>query len=220
MKTISHVSSLGFAVLVCLLATSSAGAQQQETSRSPPSDKPCNTAVAAVGGALIGALLGGKRGALVGGAIGSAACMGANYHAKKVKSQQQVNEAYQRANGGELPEHATLVEYQPRINPAPQMQPGASSTLDSYIEVAQGQDGVAPRIEEEITLIGPDGKQLKSIRKPANESQTSGAFETQFAFTLPKGVREGLYQFRTAVYLNGENVREEQLPLQVVSATM
>lgn len=218
MKIVSRPAALG-ALLVVMLAAPQAGAQQQQT-QEPASSKPCNSVAMAAGGALLGALLGGKRGAAIGGALGGAACLAANYHAKNVKSAKDVNAAYQQANGGELPEHATLVEYQSRINPTARVQPGAQSTLDSYIEVAQGRDGVQPKIEEEITLLGPDGKALKTVRKPANDGQASGAFETTFAFALPKGVAEGEYQFKTAVFLDGRNVREELLPLHVVSGEM
>lgn len=209
--------ALALCLVVVIGITTAPEAAPQERDQGS-SDKPCNAAATAIGGALIGALLGGKRGAAIGGALGGAACLAANYHAKKIRSAQEVDADYERSNGGHLPEHATLVDYQARIDPQPRVQPGESSALASYIEVAQGADGVTPKIEEEITLLGPDGKPLKTVRKPANEGETTGAFETRFAFTLPKGVREGQYRFHTTVYLNGENVREQQIPLQVVNA--
>jgi hypothetical protein len=208
--------SLPWLLFASALTVASPARPQSNAERPAAPDKPCNAAGAAIGGALIGALLGGKRGAAIGGALGATVCVAANYRAQKVRSAQEVENAYRQANGGQMPEHATLVTYESHVQPAARIKPGDASVLASYIEVAQGSDGIAPRIEEEITLVGPDGKTLKTLRKPANEGASSGAFQTEFGFTLPKGVREGQYEFRTAVLINGEPVREARVPLQVI----
>lgn len=185
--------------------------------------EPCHTPIAAIGGALIGALLGGRKhrlaGAAVGGSVGAAACLAVNYHARQVKSAQQTDEDFRGTHGGNLPAHAVVVRYDTRFDPVATIKQGGSSNLDSYIEVAEGTDGVQPTVEEQITLIAPNGKQLKSIRKQASTGATAGAFETQFAFTMPQGVAEGEYQFKTALLLNGQDVRDTSLPLQVVSSS-
>lgn len=224
MKIAPMTITLSIAVAIAAMATAPVMSQQQYSQNDGSQSKPCNTAGAAVAGALIGALLGGKnnrgRGAAIGGAVGAIACVSINYHARQVKTAQQVSQEYQNQNGGNLPQQSALLQYQTRINPGNRIQPGQSSSLDSDIEVVQGTDGVKPVIEEEITLIGPDGKQLKNVRKPANEGSAAGAFQTQFAFTLPQGVQEGNYQFKTVLYMNGQPVRDSQLPLQVVNASM
>jgi hypothetical protein len=182
--------------------------------------QPCNTPVAAIGGALIGALLGGRKhrvaGAAVGGTVGAVACVAINYHSKQVKSAQQVDQEFRGANGGALPMHAAVVKYETHFDPVARIQQGGSSSLDSYIEIAEGSDGSQPVVEEQITLIGPDGKQIKSVRKQASGGAAAGAFETQFAFTMPQGVVEGDYQFQTQLLLNGQDVRDTTLSLQVV----
>jgi outer membrane lipoprotein SlyB len=210
-------------LIFVLFSATTAPVQSQQQFGGQGDSQPCNTPVAAIGGALIGALLGGRKhrvaGAAVGGAVGAVACVAVNYHSKQVKSAQQVNQEFKGANGGELPMHAAVVRYETRFDPVARIQQGGSSSLDSYIEVAEGTDGAQPIVEEQITLIGPDGKQIKSIRKQASGGATAGAFETQFAFTMPQGVVEGDYQFQTQLLLNGQDVRNTTLSLQVVAGS-
>lgn len=191
-------------------------------------DKPCNTGGAAVGGAVLGALLGGKHhraeGAAVGGAIGALACVAINYHAKQVKTAQQASQDYQNANGGKLPAHAAVVAYQTRLDPTGVVHLGVESDLDSDIEVAPGSDGVQPTIEEHLTMIGPLGADNSRTREfpPKNPSQgaSAGEFQTQFSINLPKGVPDGQYQLKTALYVNGQDVRDTVVPMKVVKASM
>jgi hypothetical protein len=187
-------------------------------------DKPCNTGGVAVGAALLGALLGGKHhraeGAVVGGAVGAISCMAVNYHATQVKTARQASQDYQSANGGVLPAHAAVVSYQTRLDPATAVQPGVESKLVSDIEVTQGTDGVQPSIEQQFSLIDPEGKTQKTFRKGASQSASAGAFQTSVAINLPKGVKEGTYQFSTSLYVNGQQVRETQVPMQVVASSM
>jgi hypothetical protein len=207
-------------IILVVVAGLAAPAMAQQQGSGPEDSKPCHTPAAAVAGALIGALLGGKKhraaGAAVGGALGAAACVAVNYRARQVKTAQQVAQDFQSKNGG-LPAHSTAVRYDTRFDPVNRIQPGGSSSLDSYIEVVPGADGVQPTVEEEITLVGPDGKQIKSVRKSANQTASAGAFETQFAFTLPRGVPEGVYQFKCTLLLNGQSAGESTQALQVVS---
>lgn len=201
----------------CATAPNGQYLQQQVNSGA----EPCNALAASVGGAILGALLGGSKnraaGAVAGGAIGAAACLAVNYRATQVKSAQQVNQEFQRTNGGLLPDHATVVRFDSRFDPTNTVRPGGSSNLVSYIEVAQGRDGVQPNIEEEVTLFGPDGTQLKRVRKAASSGGTAGAFQTQFSFAMPQGIPQGVYPFKTALYLNGQMVKDGQAQLQVVS---
>lgn len=187
-------------------------------------DKPCNTGGAAVGGAVVGALLGGKhhraQGAAVGGAFAAIACVAINYHAKQVKTAQQATQDYQQANGGQMPEHAAVVAYQTRLDPGGAVHPGVESNLVSDIEVTQGSDGAQPTVEQEFSLVDPDGKTQKTFRKPASQGAAAGEFQTSVAINLPKGVKEGAYQFKTRLFVNGQDVRDTQVPMQVVAGSM
>lgn len=210
-----------FMIALLSVAMVAMPASAQQSSNANTTDKPCSTPAAAIGGALLGALLGGKKhrvaGAAVGGALGAATCVAVNYHSRQVKSAQEVDQEYQRANGGAMPEHASLIRYDSHFNPANRIVAGGSTSLDSYIEVARGSDGVEPRVEEAITLVGPDGKTVKSFTKQASQAASAGAFETQFALTMPEGVPEGTYEFHTSLLLNGQAVHDSVLPLQVIS---
>jgi LEA14-like dessication related protein len=54
------------------------------------------------------------------------------------------------------------------------------------------------------------------MRKPANSNGQGGEFQTQFAFKMPDGVQQGIYNFKTAVYLNNVKMQEGSAQLQVV----
>jgi hypothetical protein len=220
MKILSKAIGLTLAATLAGCATTPPP-YQAETQLTGGDDAGCNTVAAAAVGALFGALLGGGdhrgAGAALGGAIGAATCLAVNYRTTQVKSAQQVNREYISSNGGSLPEHATLVRFDSRFHPTNTLQAGGSSALVSYIEVATGRDGVQPKIAEEVTLFGPDGKQLKTMRKAASSGATAGAFQTQFQFTMPQGIPQGVYPFKTALYLDGRKVSEGHAELQIVS---
>ncbi|SCC92489.1 putative Plasmid pBRH01, complete sequence [Thiomonas sp. X19] len=179
----------------------------------------CNPIAAALGGALVGALLGGSHdraaGAAAGGLLASAACMAVNYHARQVKTAQQVDQEWQAQNGT-LPEHATLTRYETKLEPSATVRGGGETNLVSYIEVAEGQDHRPPVVEQIIALYGPDAKLLKSVRKTPSASASAGAFQSDFSLTLPQGVPQGVYTIQSAVYVNGAMARTAVSELQVV----
>jgi hypothetical protein len=218
MKSLANIICAASSAALLFCASSQAGAQQQ--GQQPSSDQPCNTVATAIGGALLGALLGGKGhragGAAIGGTLGGAACMAINFRAKQIKTAQQVNDDYLRNNGGAMPTQATVVRFDTKFEPTARIQAGGSSNLNSYIEVADGSDGLRPTIEEEITLISPDGKPLKTIRKPAAQAPGGGGFLTQFSLSLPQGVSQGVYPIQAALYMNNQKVSESSTNLQVV----
>ncbi len=213
---ISAAALTTFACAAMIVCTSDAALAQSQGQA--PADPPCNTVASALGGALLGALLGGKGhragGAAIGGALAGAACMAVNFRSKQVKTAQQVDADYARNNGGTTPTQATLVRFDTRFEPTDRIQAGGTSNLNSYIEVADGTDGVHPNLEEEITLVSPDGKPLKTVRKPATAA--AGGFLTQFSLTLPQGVTQGVYPIHAALYMNGQKVSETDTGLQVV----
>lgn len=211
--SIAIVSTLAIALACGPIATNTARASD---------DKPCNTGGAAVGDALIGALLGGKHhraeGAAVGGAVGALACISINYHSKQVKTAEQAEQDYRNAHGGQLSEHAAVVSYQTRLDPGGAVHPGVESNLVSDIEVTHGSDGVPPNIEERVTLISPDGSSKNFPAKKPSQGATAGAYQTQFTINLPHGVQEGQYQLKTALFVNGQQVRDTQVPMQVAAS--
>jgi hypothetical protein len=203
-----------------------AQAQSNPPPPSSPQDQPkmegCNTAAAAVIGAVAGALLsrGNNRlkGAAIGGGLAAAICVAYNYKTRQTKTAQQVSTEYTQQHQGEVPTQSFVAQYETHVGPADQIRRGDSADLASTIDVIQGTDGIDPKVEEEITLLGPDGKPLRTTRKPANPSGGGGEYQTQFTFKLPDGAPQGAYAFKTALYLNGQQVKEGSANLQVASA--
>lgn len=180
----------------------------------------CNTPAAAVIGAIMGGLLGGNKnragGAVIGAGIASLACAAFNYQTAQTKTSQQVQDDYKTQNSGQLPEQLVVTRYETKIAPSAQVRPGTKTTLNSYIEVVNSATGTIPTIEEEVALFDPDGKQVTKTRKIVNQNGDAGAFNSSFSFTLPEGVKQGVYPVKTAVLLNGQQASTGQAALQVV----
>ena len=139
-----------------------------------------------------------------------------NYQAAQTKTAQQVQDEYKTQNDGQLPKETVIARYESKIAPNEQVRPGSKTTLNSTIEVVRGTADIVPTIEEEVSLFDPNGKQITSTRKVANQNGDAGAFTTSFSFTLPEGVKQGVYPIKTALFLNGQQANTGEVALQVV----
>lgn len=215
MKNISATFIIGSLSVALAMPTHAQDAGQKSGSAE------CSTPVAAVIGAIAGGLLGqGKnhvRGAAIGAGIASLACMAFNFQATQTKTAQQVQDDFRAQNSGQLPEQPVVTRYETKITPSEQVRPGSKTTLSSYIVVVNGATGTPPVIEEEVSLFDPDGKRITNTRKVANQNGEAGAFTTSFSFTLPEGVKQGVYPVKTSVLLNGQQASAGQATLQVVT---
>lgn len=109
-----------------------------------------------------------------------------------------------------------MVRYDPKFSPSGRVTPGGQVVLNSEIEVIAGtRDRDIPVVEEEMTMVRPDGKQVSS-RKVVNEGQGAGGYQSSFTLKMPKGVPEGEYPVKTALYLNGQPAGTRTLTMQVV----
>ena len=182
----------------------------------------CNTALAAGIGAVVGGLIGGGkntlRGAALGAGLGALACVAINYHARQVKSAQQVENEYKVAHKGTLPERTTVTHYDTKFQPAT-IKAGEKAVLTSNIEVVKGRNSPAPLIEEEATLLKADGKVIKTTRKTVTESPAGGAYSGSFTIPMPAGAPEGVYTLKTALFINGEQAGTHNAKLQVLTAS-
>lgn len=182
----------------------------------------CNTALAAGIGAVVGGLIGGGkntlRGAAVGAGLGALACVAINYHARQVKTAQQVENEYKVAHKGTLPERTTVTHYDTKFQPAT-IKAGEKAVLTSNIEVVKGRNSPAPVIEEEATLLKADGKVIKTTRKTVTESPAGGAYSGSFTIPMPAGAPEGVYTLKTALFINGEQAGTHNAKLQVLTAS-
>jgi hypothetical protein len=180
----------------------------------------CNPLVSGAIGTAVGALLGGGsnrlRGAAIGAGVGALACMAYNYHTRQTKSAQQVTDEYKAANKGVVPTAATVTRFDARVAPTDSVQAGKAVDVTSYIEVVPGTNNPKPTVEQQITLYAPDGKETANARKPANQTPGGGAFETNFRFTMPQGVPQGVYPVKSQVYVNGDPSANAETRFQVV----
>lgn len=180
----------------------------------------CNPIVTGVIGGLLGALIGGRSsrgaGAAIGAGVGALACMAYNYSTSQTKSSQQVETEYKAANNGTLPPATTVTRFNAQVNPNDNVQSGTAVEVKSEIEVVPGANDPEPKVEQEIALYAPDGKQTATARKPANSTPGGGAFETNFKFTMPQGVPQGVYPVKSQVYVNGEPSANTETRFQLV----
>ena len=191
------------------------------TQANTDTDGDCNKLVAGGFGAVVGALLGANTNnsiimAGIGAGVGSLACAVWNYNSTQTKTAQQSVIDYQKDNGNKpLPAQATLVKFETTLSPSDKASPGGAFNATSYIEVLPGSKDGKLLIEEELTLIKPEGSPI-TIRKAANEGNAAGAYQTTFSFKLPQGIPQGVYPIKTAVYINGIKTATKDNRLQVV----
>lgn len=180
----------------------------------------CNPLIGGAVGTVLGALLGRGgnrvRGAAIGAGVGALACMAYNYSTRETKSSQQVADEYKAANNGALPAAATVTRFDAQVAPTASVQAGSAIEVASQIEVVPGTNDPRPKVEQQIALYGPDGKEAANARKPANETPGGGAFETNFRFTMPQGVPQGVYPVKSQVFVNGEPAANTETRFQVV----
>jgi hypothetical protein len=202
------------------LATVLAGCADMNDAKAKFADVSCNPLLAGIGGAAIGAIVaGGNRaaGAAIGAGVAALVCAAVDYEAKQIKTAQQAQADYQAGHGGRMPEQASVVKYTTSFTPA-SISAGEKATLHSYIEVVKGKrDAADPTIEEEATIYKPDGSVAKSVRKPVNQTASAGAFASSFTIPMPQGVPQGAYPVKSTLYVNGVEVAERKVDLQVVA---
>lgn len=211
---IGVITMLGAASAI-LPAATAAPAPQADGSAS---EHQCNTGAAAAIGGLLGALAGrGKghlAGAAVGAGIGALACTAYNYHVRKLQDANAVNAAYQQQHGS-IPADSTVASYNTTLEPST-VQAGSDVTAQSTVTIVGGQNGAQPQVSEELVLITPDGKVVSSDTKPSDSISGGGEYQTNFRFTLPKGIPDGQYTVRTTLLLNGDAERTNNSSMQVI----
>lgn len=142
-----------------------------------------------------------------------------DYSTEQTKTEDQVSREYEEENGA-LPATTTVSSYQTTILPGASVAPGTEVRVKSVIAVVPGQDRATARIEETLTIYDSEdtSQALKSMTKPAAQN-SGGEFASQFTFTLPEGMPQGIYPIHSTLALNGEvagdNSQQLQLVLQV-----
>ncbi len=128
-----------------------------------------------------------------------------DYQSKQINDESVVVNRYKKTHGG-LPNEAILLNYQSSIEPGDVVSAGKSVSIKSKLEVVRSESSRHVSIQEKIVIFDNEdnSKELKSLIKTVNEkSNTSGEFENEFTFKLPKGMPQGLYPVQTTVIVNG-----------------
>ncbi|NMG66164.1 hypothetical protein GPA19_14525 [Azoarcus indigens] len=211
-----RLSALALAVTLTLsaCATTSGGGASASSS-----DGECNPWITGAVGAVIGGVLaGGKntaKGAAAGAAIGALGCLAINAHSRQVKDAQVVERDYRSVNAGQLPAQPQVLTYQTQVEPGRAVPAGENVTISSNIAVVAGQKQPITEVKEELVLVDTAGKEFRRSSKVVSENG-SGQYENTFNFKFPKGVSQGVYGVKTALYVNGEKARESSNRVQLV----
>ena len=142
--------------------------------------------------------------------------MAYTYHSRKVRDARSVEQQYEH-DRGTLPVNNTVDSYQSELLPGQTVQSGGKAEMQSRVTLIRGTRDATPQLKEELTLFSPDGKQLTSVTKDATAINGTGEYENNFDFNLPKGIQEGRYTMRSALYMDGQKVRTNEVPMLVVS---
>jgi outer membrane lipoprotein SlyB len=184
------------------------------------SASPCNPLVGGAIGALAGSLFGKGKGHLAGAAIGAGigafACIAYNYHSRKVRDASSVEKQYAQERGA-LPSSNTVTDYRSELSPANTVRSGSKAQMQSRVTVISGTHDTSPQLKEQLTLYSPDGKVLSTVNKQATAVDGTGEYETNFNFDLPKGIEEGKYTMRSTLFMNGKQVRTNDVSMLVIS---
>lgn len=204
-------------VLVGCATTSGTGGQEGDVT---------GRVVGTAAGAAIGAIAGGRDRAVQGALIGAAAGFLAgwafdSYQVNKVKSAQEVDGEYRKSHGGQLPARTVISRYSTATEPAGAIARGNQVRILSDIEVVKGTKSASrtEKVDEELTLYDSKGANPKTVKKTAIEkANESGKYSSQFSFKPSKDAAQGVYAYKTVLYLNDQPVRESQGRIQVVWA--
>lgn len=140
------------------------------------------------------------------------------YTTTQVKTDREVSAEFEQETGS-LPVNPKVSAYRSEILPGTSVRPGTEVRVKSHIEVVPGTSGTRARIEEKMTIWDNDDNSiaLNSMTKaPGSSTANGGAFTSEFTFTLPEGLPQGVYPVSTHLLLNGEQVGDQKHGLQLV----
>lgn len=137
------------------------------------------------------------------------------YTSEQTRTNDEVSEEYSKKNGS-LPANTTVTSYRSEVLPGSAVSPGTEVRVKSYIEVVRGQNENDAVLEEKLTIWDNEDNTiaLKSMTKEAGEE--GGGYTSEFSFTLPEGLPQGVYPVSSDLTLNGELVGDKRHALQLV----
>lgn len=137
------------------------------------------------------------------------------YTSQQTRTNEEVSEEYSKKEGS-LPANTTVTSYRSEVLPGGAVSPGSQVRVKSYIEVVQGRNQREAVLEERLTIWDNEDNTLalKSMTKEAGEE--GGGYASEFSFTLPEGLPQGVYPVSADLMLNGELVGDKRHQLQLV----
>lgn len=178
------------------------------------------TAVGAVTGGLIGYKKDKGSGALKGALIGAAAgyvvgWLVDEYLMKKTKTAEQVQAEYKVAANAAAP--PAVHGYQVVINPDQSLHKGAAAEAVSAFDLV-APSNVRPKVEEERSIVAPDGTTLHTKRYAYKEVDGPGGYEFRHKLPVPPEAVEGTYRYDSALYVDGKRTSKASSEFQVARA--
>jgi len=141
-----------------------------------------------------------------------------DYQSKQVNDEGEVVDRYKKIHGS-LPAEPVLVKYQSSIQPGEVVTAGNDISILSTLEVVRSASSRNLDIKERITIYDNEdnSKELKSLTKVVNQkTNTSGAFQNEFTFKLPKGMPQGVYPVKTTVIVDGKSFTPVNSQMQLI----
>lgn len=175
--------------------------------------------MAALIGGIAGAMINDNNpaaGAAAGALIGGLACVVLTANTTQTKQEAEVQSDYKKAHRGTLPANVVVEKYKTSVTQ--NVTVDKPFRTESEVVVIPGKNQPVNKVEEQITMFNPDGKQFKQGKKTLTESG-GGAWKNSFTATLGKGAPQGIYPIKTALYVNGKLAEgsERQMKMQVTA---
>lgn len=145
------------------------------------------------------------------------AAMVINYKSEQTQNEESVRKEYLKTNKN-IPDYSTTVSYESNsLNKS--VVAGKKVTVKSESLVIPGmKDKTAKIVEKLVIYDNTDSSiELSSLEKPVNPApHSAGRYNSEFSFTLPEGMPQGVYPVKTTLILNGKEVREKYNNVQLV----
>lgn len=181
-------------------------------------DDPCNPAIGALVGGVVGALANDKsgRGAIIGAGLGALACVAFNVASRQTRTADQVESEYKQQHAGKLPvQEPAVQDYKIGLYPGNEVRSGNKVQLVSNMTVVRAAHQPVDEVKEVLTLVGPEGS--RTAEKKANEKPGSGAYENTFNLSFPQNVASGTYPIKTQLFVNGKPKETRTQNLKIVA---
>lgn len=141
-----------------------------------------------------------------------------SYRTQQTSAEDEVVKEYKLTHKN-LPEEPEVVKFKSSIKPGQIVYAGKEVLVGSELVVVSGTKSNTTDIKQRIAIYDNEekDKELISLTKPVNENtKKSGAFESEFKFTLPVGMPQGVYPIKTVALVNGKASKPAKNEMQLV----